>query len=184
MTTNSDSPGAPRLKQQSVASATWAALSQLQVAANRTQLDPRLLELVKMRASQINGCAFCLELHARTAVAHGENPARLHVLPAWEEVTLFSPQERAALRWAEALTRLPAGGVSDEVFAEASAHFNEQELLELTLAVIAINSWNRLNVAFRVAPDPNYWPGGKPPAGDAAAREKVAAGAAAATVRA
>jgi AhpD family alkylhydroperoxidase len=145
----------------------WAALSQLQVAANRTQLEPRLLELARMRASQINRCAFCLELHARTATAHGESPERLHLLPAWEEVTLYSPRERAALRWTEALTRLPdAGvpdaGVPDEVFAAASAQFSEQELLELTLAVIAINSWNRVNVAFRVAPDPQYWPGGKP----------------------
>jgi AhpD family alkylhydroperoxidase len=184
MTTNSDSPGAPRLKAPSAASATWAALSQLQLAANRTQLDARLLELVKMRASQLNRCAFCLDLHARTAVAHGETPGRLHVLPAWEEVTLFSPRERAALRWAEAVTRLAGDGVSDAVFAEVSAHFSESELLELTLAVIAINSWNRLNVAFRVAPDPNYWPGGKAPAADAAAREKVAPGAAGATVRA
>jgi AhpD family alkylhydroperoxidase len=154
------------------------------MAANRTRLDTRLLELVKLRASQINRCAFCLELHAREAAAHGETPERLHLLPAWAEVSLYSSRERAALRWTEALTRLAGDAVSDEVFAEASAHFSEQELLELTLAVIAINSWNRLNVAFRVAPNPNFWSGGKPPADRAAQRESVAAGEAAATVNA
>lgn len=176
MTTKSASHAAPRLKNLSAASAIYAALSQLQEAANRTPLDARLLELIKMRVSQINRCAFCLELHARTAVAHGETPERLHLLPAWEEVSLYSPRERAALRWTEAVTRLAGEVVSDEVFAEASAHFSERELLELTLAVIAINSWNRLNVAFRVAPDPSFWPDGTPQ------REKLAATEAAATV--
>lgn len=182
MTTHSTTNPAPRLTQPSAASAVWNALSQLQVAANRTRLEARLLELVKMRASQINRCAFCLELHARTAVAHGETPERLHLLPAWEEVTVYSPRERAALRWTEAVTRLSEAAVSDDVFAEASAQFNEPELLELTLAVIAINNWNRLNVAFRVAPNPDFWPGGQPQANRGTGDEKVAAREPAATV--
>lgn len=178
MSMNSQSSAAPRLKNLSAASAVYAALSQLQSAANRTALDARLLELVKMRASQLNRCAFCLELHARTALAHGETPERLHLLPAWEDVALYSPRERAALRWTEAVTRLAGGAVGDDVFAEASAQFSEPELLELTLAVIAINSWNRLNGAFRVAPDPSFWPAGTPRA------ENLAAGAGAPKVRA
>ncbi len=182
MTTHSRTHAAPRLTQPSAASAVWGALSQLQVAANRTQLDARLLDLVKLRASQINRCAFCLELHARTAAADGETPERLHLLPAWEEVAVYSPRERAALRWTEAVTQLAAEAVSDAVFAEASEQFSEQELLELTLAVIAINSWNRLNVAFRVAPNPNFWPGGKPTADRSRVGEKVADGAVATTV--
>src|SRR5688572_28227168 len=117
MKTNTENSHAPRLKNRSAASAVWAALSTLQIAANRIQLEPRLLELAKMRASQINRCAFCLELHARTAVAQGETSTRLHLLPAWDEVSDYSPRERAALRWSEAVTRLGSDGVPDATFA-------------------------------------------------------------------
>lgn len=183
-TNDTDATPAPRLKNRAAASAVWGALSTLQVAANRASLEHPLLELVKVRASQLNRCAFCLELHTRTAAAAGETQERLHLLPAWEEVDLYSPREKAALLWTEAVTRIANEPVSDAVFAVASAHFSEAELVELTLGVIAINSWNRLNVAFRVAPDPTYWPAGKPPAARVQSPEKGGADAAAPIARA
>lgn len=119
-------------------------------AANR--LDHGLLELVRLRASQINRCAFCLDMHHSDAKARGETDKRLLLLPAWEEVSCYTARERAALRWTEALTRLGDHGVSDEVFAEARGHFSEEELFHLTLAIVVINGWNRFNVAFRIPP--------------------------------
>jgi len=124
----------------------------LQQVVNRNGLDPRLLDLVKLRVSQINRCAFCIDLHVRDALQRGEKAERLHLLPAWEEVALYSDRERAALRWAEALTRLAEATVSDAVYAEARTQFTEAELLDLTLAIVAINGWNRFNVGFRVPP--------------------------------
>ena len=124
----------------------------LQQAVNRNGLEPALLELVKLRASQINGCAFCLDLHFRAAQARGERVDRLYLLDAWTEVAVYSARERAALRWTEALTRLAGEPVSDDVYATARAEFSEAELLDLTLAIVAINGWNRFNVAFRVPP--------------------------------
>lgn len=159
-----------RLQNRAAAAALYQSLSHLQNAANQTSLEKPLLELVKTRASQINRCAFCLELHTRVATAAGETAERLHLLPAWEEVGLYSPRERAALRWTEALTTLSETAVSDAVFAEVAAHFTEPELLELTHQIIAINSWNRLNVAFRIPPAPDYWPNGAKPNRDRAER--------------
>ncbi|MDQ4100454.1 MAG: carboxymuconolactone decarboxylase family protein, partial [Chloroflexota bacterium] len=112
-------------------------------------LEPELLELVHLRASQINGCAVCLDMHARALRARGEDEIRLHVLPAWRETPFFSDRERAALAWTEAVTRLTGGEVADEVYEQARREFDEQELAELTLAVVVINGWNRLNIAFR-----------------------------------
>lgn len=143
---------APRLQNRQASPAVWAAMSALQQTVNRSTLEPALLELVKLRASQINRCAFCIDMHFRDARAHGERLDRLYLLDAWEEVAIYSARERAALRWTEALTRLPDGGVPDATFAEASAVFSEAELLELTLAIVAINGWNRFNVGFRVPP--------------------------------
>jgi AhpD family alkylhydroperoxidase len=145
------SPAESRLKTRLAAPAIWSAMSALQQVVNKSSLEPALLELAKLRASQINRCAFCIDMHVRDAQQRGEKPERLYLLEAWEEVTIYSTRERAALRWTEAITRLP-DGVSDEVFAEASAQFTEAELLELTLALVAINGWNRLNVGFRVPP--------------------------------
>lgn len=126
-------------------------MSALQQVVNQSSLEPALLELVKLRASQINRCAFCIDMHVRDAQKRGERADRLYLLNAWNEVAIYSARERAALRWTEALTRLPEG-VSDDVFAEASGEFAEEELLELTLAIVAINGWNRFNVGFRVPP--------------------------------
>ena len=117
-------------------------------------LDYNLLELVSMRASQINGCANCLALHAKALREAGEREDRLAVLPAWRETDWFSDRERAALAWTEVVTTLEKGAVPDHVFAQARAEFSEQELADLTLAVTAINSANRLSIAFRYPPAP------------------------------
>lgn len=113
-------------------------------------LEHSLLELVKTRASQINGCAFCVHMHTRDARAAGETEDRLYLLSAWRESPLYSDRERAALAWTEALTLLERDGVSDATYADLAAHFTPEEQVELTLAVSVINSWNRINVGFRV----------------------------------
>ena len=116
---------------------------------HRSGLEPLLLELVKTRASQINGCAYCLDMHTKDARAQGESEQRLYALPAWEETPFYTERERAALAWTEAVTRVADTHVPDEVFASARKHFTEKELVDLTLAVVAINGWNRLAIAFR-----------------------------------
>jgi AhpD family alkylhydroperoxidase len=121
-------------------------------------LEPELLELVKTRASQINGCAFCLDMHTKDARAMGETEQRLYLLPAWRETDVYTERERAALAWTEALTLIAEDRVPDEVFAEVRPHFNDDELAFLTLGVIAINSFNRFNVAMRL-PAGWYQPG-------------------------
>jgi AhpD family alkylhydroperoxidase len=125
---------------------------------SRCGLEPSLLELVKIRASQINGCAFCLDMHTKDARAAGETEQRIYLLNAWREAPFFSERERAALAWTEAVTLISEGGPSDEVFEEARAQFSEKELVDLTWAVIAINGWNRGAISFRVAPG-TYKPG-------------------------
>lgn len=132
--------------------AAYQAMLALQSHVNHAVADQALLELVKLRASQINDCAFCIDMHARKARAAGESEQRLFALSAWRETGWFSDRERAALAWAEALTRLDRGHVPDDVFAQARAHFSEPELVDLSLAVVAINGWNRLCVAFRTQP--------------------------------
>jgi AhpD family alkylhydroperoxidase len=112
-------------------------------------LEHSLLELVKMRASQLNGCAYCIDMHSKDARAQGETEQRLYLLDAWRETALYSDRERAALAWTEAVTLVADGHVPDAVYDEVSNHFTEDELVMLTLEVIAINGWNRLNIAFR-----------------------------------
>ena len=124
------------------------ALSQL---AGKAGLDKQLLELVKIRASQINGCAFCVQYHILEAEKLGVSADKLNLVVVWREAPQFSKRERAALAWTEALTQL-GGGVSDEVYAEASAEFSEKELVYLTSAVSVINVWNRYGVAYRWTP--------------------------------
>jgi AhpD family alkylhydroperoxidase len=114
------------------------------------RLEPALIELVLMRCSQINGCAYCLDMHSKDARAAGETEQRLYVLPAWRETTLFSERERIALAWAEELTELNShDAVSDALYAQARQHFDEEALVDLTLLVVAINGWNRINIAAR-----------------------------------
>ncbi|HVB48374.1 MAG TPA: carboxymuconolactone decarboxylase family protein [Burkholderiales bacterium] len=112
-------------------------------------LDARLLELVRTRASQINGCGYCIDMHTKEARAAGEDEQRLYLLAAWREARCYSARERAALAWTEALTLIAQDEVPDALYDEARRHFEEKELLDLTLAVIAINGWNRIAIAFR-----------------------------------
>ena len=125
------------------------AMSGLERVVRRSSLERKLLELVKIRASQINGCAYCLDMHTKDARAIGEDEQRLHLVIAWREAPGFSPRERAALAWCEALTLLPETGAPDEAYEEVNRHFTPEEQVVLTLAVVAINGWNRLAVGFR-----------------------------------
>ena len=121
-------------------------------------LDRNLVDLVYLRISQINGCAYCCDLHANDLRKAGESEQRLDCLAAWREASFFSARERAALAWAEAVTLVREGHVPDEVYEQARAQFSEEELVNLTLAVVAINGWNRLNIAFRTEAG-GYQPG-------------------------
>ncbi|UDM52708.1 carboxymuconolactone decarboxylase family protein [Cupriavidus sp. MP-37] len=117
-----------------------------------TTIEQHIRELVEIRASQLNGCAFCVDMHIKMAKIHGERELRLHHVAIWRESPLFSPRERAALAWTEALTQLPAHGVPDDVYERVRTQYSEKELSDLTFLVGAINTWNRLNVAFRIVP--------------------------------
>jgi len=121
-------------------------------------LESKLLDLVRMRASQINGCAYCLDMHSKDARANGETEQRLYGLEAWRETPYYSARERAALEWTEALTLVSESHVPDEVFERVREQFSEDELAHLSLAVVAINGWNRLNIAARTVPG-DYVPG-------------------------
>jgi AhpD family alkylhydroperoxidase len=117
----------------------------------RCGLEKGLLELIKIRVSQINGCAFCLDMHTKDARAAGETEQRIYLMSAWRETPFYTDRERAAFAWAEALTHI-GNGVSDAAYAEVSQHFNEKELADLTWAVVAINGWNRVAISFRAVP--------------------------------
>ena len=125
------------------------AMSGLEKVVESSTLEPLLLELVKQRASQINGCAYCLDMHTKDARAIGEDEQRLHLLAVWREAPFYTPRERAALAWTEALTLLPETGAPDDVYATMAAEFDPPEQVALTLAIVAINGWNRLAVGFR-----------------------------------
>jgi AhpD family alkylhydroperoxidase len=135
-----------------VAPAAYKAMFALQAYVDQSGLERSLLELVKIRASQINGCAFCLVMHTNEARKAGETDDRMHLLNAWREAPVFSARERAALGWVEAVTLVSDGHVPDDVYEEARRTFSEKEMVDLTAATIAINSWNRVCIAFRVTP--------------------------------
>lgn len=122
------------------------------LALKHSAIEESIRDLVDIRASQLNGCAFCLDMHVKEATIHGERPLRLHHVAIWRESTLFSPRERAALAWTEALTQIPAQGVSDEVYERVRTQLSEKELSDLTFLVMSINAWNRVNVGFRIVP--------------------------------
>jgi AhpD family alkylhydroperoxidase len=115
-------------------------------------VETALAHLVKIRASQLNGCAFCVDMHIKQARLHGERELRIHHLAVWRESSLFSERERAALTWTEVLTKLPEHGVPDEVYERVRAQFSDKELSDLSYEVLTINAWNRLGVAFRSVP--------------------------------
>ncbi|HEV2167061.1 MAG TPA: carboxymuconolactone decarboxylase family protein [Thermoplasmata archaeon] len=131
----------------------YEAMIGLERYIRQSGIDRRLLHLVKMRASQINGCAYCLNLHSREALREGESARRLFQLDAWPESPDFTPRERAALAWTEAVTRVRETRVPDEVYRLARSVFPAKELVDLTLAVVAINGWNRLAISFRIPPE-------------------------------
>lgn len=127
-------------------------VSELHAFVHRCGLEHTLLELIKLRASQLNGCAHCIDMHTKELRAAGESEQRLYLLNAWEESPFYSERERAALAWTEALTLITDGHAPDDVYEQARAQFSEEELANLTLAIIAINGANRLNIAFRTVP--------------------------------
>jgi len=127
----------------------FQAMLNLQNVVNKSKIDPKLLMLVVTRASQINGCAHCLDMHTKDALALGENPQRLNVLAAWRDAPFYSERERAALAWAESLTLLADKGAPDDVYAEVAKQFSPKEIMELTFAIVAINCWNRMNVGLK-----------------------------------
>jgi AhpD family alkylhydroperoxidase len=141
-----------RLNYQEQSPALFKKLVELNMAISTSSIEQSIRDLVDIRASQLNGCAFCVDMHVKEATIHGERALRLHHLAAWRESTLFAPRERAALAWTEILTNLPAQGVPDDVYDRVRSQLSEKELSDLTFLVMAINAWNRVNVAFRVVP--------------------------------
>ena len=139
----------PRIDYRKAAPDTFKAMLDLEAGVRRGGLEKSLIELVKMRASQINGCGYCLDMHSKDARAAGETEQRLYVLPAWREAPFYSARERAALAWTEAVTLVATNDLPDALYAQVREEFDEKSLVELTLAIIAINGWNRMAIAFR-----------------------------------
>jgi AhpD family alkylhydroperoxidase len=131
-------------------------------AAASAGLEPSLLELVKMRASQINGCAYCIDMHSIDARANGESEQRLYLLNAWREAPFYTDRERAALAWTEALTLVSESHMPDDLYEETRRHFSEEELVNLSWAIVVINGWNRISIAFRSQPGAYEAPKKKP----------------------
>jgi AhpD family alkylhydroperoxidase len=138
-----------RIDYPSVAPKALQAVYGLEQYVRQSALEHSLIELVKLRASYMNGCAYCVDMHTKDARVSGETEQRLYAVPVWREAPFYSPRERAALAWTEAVTAMGSEGVPDALYEEARSHFSERELVDLTMAVIAINSWNRLAVTFR-----------------------------------
>jgi AhpD family alkylhydroperoxidase len=138
-----------RLDYSKAAPGSVQAMYKLQKFVEESGLERSLLELVKTRVSQINGCAFCIDMHTKDARSFGESEQRLYALNAWRETPFYTGRERAALAWAEAITLISESHASDEEFEAARAEFSEEELVKLTMAIITINGWNRLAIAFR-----------------------------------
>ncbi len=142
----------PRLNYPNAAPQTLQAMLAISEVVRQSGLEESLLHLIETRASQINGCAFCIDMHIRDAKAIGETDERINLLTAWREVDLYTPRERAALAWTERLTRLADAHVTDSEFSAARKEFSDEELANLTLAIVVINGWNRFNVGFRMPP--------------------------------
>jgi len=148
----------PRIDIMKVDPKVYHAMIGLETYLRQSGLEQPLLELIKMRASQINGCAYCLDMHSKDARAAGETEQRLYGLNAWEESSFYSERERAALAWTEAVTLVSQGHVPDEVFEKVKKQFSEKEIVALTMAVAAINAWNRLAISTRAVAG-TYQPG-------------------------
>jgi AhpD family alkylhydroperoxidase len=142
----------PRLDYSKVDPSASHAMMSLQSYVDLSSLPQGLLELVRMRASQLNGCAYCLDMHSKDARVEGETEQRIYLLDAWREAPIYSDRERAALEWTEAVTLVAQSHVPDTVYEKVRQLFNEKELVELTMAIIAINGWNRLSISMRHVP--------------------------------
>src|SRR5947209_16556863 len=142
----------PRLNYGAVAPGLVQAMMGLETYLHECGLEPSLLELVRTRASQINGCAYCIDMHTKDARARGESEQRLYALDAWRETPFYTERERAALAWTEAVTLITDEHVPDAVYEEVRQHLSEEELVNMTLAVVAINGWNRFAISFRTVP--------------------------------
>src|SRR5215472_9473370 len=147
-----ESPMQQRIDITKVSPAVYQAVRALQTYIDQSGLDAKLRELIKIRASQINGCAYCLAMHTRDARKIGETDERMHLLNAWREAPFYTERERAALAWVEAVTLISRDHVPDAVFEGLRKHFSEKEIVDLTAAIAAINTWNRLAISFRVPP--------------------------------
>jgi AhpD family alkylhydroperoxidase len=141
-----------RIDVTKVSPAAYQAVAALQTYVDRSGLDAKLRDLIKIRVSQINGCAFCLAMHTRDARKTGETDERMHLLAAWREAPIYSARERAALAWVEAITLVSQGHVPDKVFEAVRKQFSEKEIVDLTAAAAAINTWNRIAIALRAPP--------------------------------
>lgn len=122
------------------------------LALKESTIEASILDLITLRASQLNGCGFCVDMHVKEAKIHGERELRLHHVAVWRESTLFAPRERAALAWTEIVTKLPEQGVPDDIYERVRGQLSEKEISDLTFAIVAINGWNRLSVAFKSVP--------------------------------
>ncbi len=142
----------PRVSLAKMNPKAYATVLAMQKYVDESSLEPLLLELIKLRASQINGCAYCLDMHTKDARAMGETEQRLYTLSAWRETPFFSERERAALALTEAVTLVSTDHVPDDVYAQAHAQFNDNELVDLVMAMATINTWNRLAITFRAEP--------------------------------
>ena len=141
-----------RINYQEIAPKSLKGMYEIEKYVENSQLEDSLVQLVKLRASQINGCAYCIDMHTKDARQAGESEQRLYILSVWQESPFYTDRERAALRWTEALTKISEDDVSDELYESVRKHFAETELTALTMAIIAINGWNRLAISFRNIP--------------------------------
>jgi AhpD family alkylhydroperoxidase len=141
-----------RLDYQHASPEAAKAMFQLEHVVRNSGLDPQLLELIRIRASQMNGCAYCIDMHTKDARRRGETEQRIYALSAWAEAPFYTEKERAVLAWTEALTNIQQGHAPDEVYEEVARHFAERELMNLTLAITTINAWNRIALGFRIVP--------------------------------
>lgn len=141
-----------RIKYQEVAQKSFKGIYEIEKYVANSELENSLVQLVKLRTSQINGCAYCIDMHTKEARQAGESEQRLYALSVWKESPFYTDRERAALRWTEALTKISENSVSDEFYESIRKHFPETEITALTMAIIAINGWNRLAISFRNIP--------------------------------
>ncbi len=160
MTTTHTTELKPRINYGKVVPGAFRVMRDMERLVHESGLEPKLLELIKVRASQINGCAYCVDMHWKDARVGGETEQRLYSLNAWRETPFYTERERAALAWTESLTLLSQNDVPDELYEATRRHFSEEELVNLSMAIVAINSWNRLVVSFRTVPG-TYQPKGR-----------------------